>query len=83
MAKLCRYAMPSVFMTANRATSDAFPTRHWLSRHPCRSLGGHAHRCIIFTPDNGQTRWHPYMVYKELHLRKKRRIQHTQYPQIS
>ncbi|RYC42640.1 hypothetical protein CTN06_12785 [Pectobacterium zantedeschiae] len=46
-AKLCRCAMPSVFMTANRATSDAFPTRHWLSRHPCRSLGGHAYRCII------------------------------------
>ncbi|MFP9433994.1 hypothetical protein AB6D41_06470, partial [Pectobacterium brasiliense] len=46
-AKLCRYAMPSVAMTARRAASDAFPTRHWLSRHPCRSLGGHAHRCII------------------------------------
>ncbi|WP_349855082.1 hypothetical protein [Pectobacterium aroidearum] len=34
LAKLCRYAVPSVFMTANRAASDAFPTRHWLSRRP-------------------------------------------------
>ncbi|MCL6360405.1 hypothetical protein EXT49_10225 [Pectobacterium polaris] len=64
MAKLCRYAMPSVFMTANRATSDAFQTRHWLSRHPCRSLGGHAHRCIIFTPDNSQSCWHPTLCIR-------------------
>ncbi|MCA5928706.1 hypothetical protein LES60_18810 [Pectobacterium brasiliense] len=33
-AKLCRFAVPSVFMTVNRAASDAFPTRHWLSRRP-------------------------------------------------
>ncbi|RJL51934.1 hypothetical protein D5071_08985 [Pectobacterium carotovorum] len=53
-AKLCRCAMPSVFMSTIRAASDAFPTRHWLSRHPCRSLDAHAHRCIIFTPNNTQ-----------------------------
>nr|WP_240642603.1 hypothetical protein [Pectobacterium versatile] len=33
-AKLCRCAVPSAFVTANRAASDAFPTRHWLSRRP-------------------------------------------------
>ncbi|GKX41354.1 hypothetical protein SOASR015_03880 [Pectobacterium carotovorum subsp. carotovorum] len=27
-------AVPSVFLTASRAASDAFPTRHWLSRRP-------------------------------------------------
>jgi hypothetical protein len=54
-AKLCRCAVPSVFMSKTRATSDAFPTRHWLSRHPCRSLGAHAHRCIISTPYNSKT----------------------------
>ncbi|CAG76654.1 hypothetical protein ECA3755 [Pectobacterium atrosepticum SCRI1043] len=40
--------MPSVLMTAFRAASDAFPTRHWLSRHPCRSLGVHVLLSIIF-----------------------------------
>ncbi|MCL6358737.1 hypothetical protein EXT49_01555 [Pectobacterium polaris] len=55
LAKLCRYAVPSVNMTANRAASDAFPTRHWLSRHPCCSLGGHIRRCIIFTPCESKT----------------------------
>ncbi|MEQ9902096.1 hypothetical protein ABRP59_21055, partial [Pectobacterium punjabense] len=70
--KLCRYAVPSVFMTANRAASDAF-TRPINGARPsgqhkccsktpltflsdaalafatsCRSLGGQAHRCIIF-----------------------------------
>ncbi|MFP9527852.1 hypothetical protein [Pectobacterium brasiliense] len=43
LAKLCRYAVPSVFMTANRAASDAFPTRHWLSRRPV------AHSAVKFT----------------------------------
>ncbi|MCL6373970.1 hypothetical protein EXT64_13790 [Pectobacterium atrosepticum] len=52
LAKLCRYAVPSAFMTTFRADCDALPARHSLSRRPCRSLGGHAHRCIIFTPDN-------------------------------
>ncbi|RJL47554.1 hypothetical protein D5078_05660 [Pectobacterium carotovorum] len=39
LAKLCRYAVPSVCMTADRAASAAMS---------CRSLGGQAHRCIIF-----------------------------------
>ncbi|RJL23503.1 hypothetical protein D5074_10360 [Pectobacterium polaris] len=50
-AKSCRYAVPSALMITLRAASDAFQTRHWLSRRPCRSLGAHDHRCIIFTPD--------------------------------
>ncbi|QDX96693.1 hypothetical protein EGD00_05510 [Pectobacterium carotovorum subsp. carotovorum] len=61
-AKSCRYAVPSVCMTPFRAASDAFPTRHWLSRHPCRSLGVHVHRCIIFTPDNGKILDAPYYL---------------------
>ncbi|TAI87465.1 hypothetical protein EG333_10235 [Pectobacterium versatile] len=52
LAKLCRYAVPSAFMTTFRADGDALPARHRLSRRPCRSLGAHSHRCIIFTPDN-------------------------------
>ncbi|PWC16482.1 hypothetical protein DDT56_09605 [Brenneria corticis] len=47
-AKSRRYAMPSAFVTAGRAAIDALPARHWLSRRPCRSPGGHAHLSAIF-----------------------------------
>ncbi|MCL6379246.1 hypothetical protein EXT57_18020 [Pectobacterium brasiliense] len=64
LAKLCRYAVPSTFMTTFRADCDALPARHSLSRRPCRSLGGHAHRCIIFTPDNVNLRNNLHIMYK-------------------
>ncbi|MEI7223048.1 hypothetical protein WCU94_17885, partial [Pectobacterium carotovorum] len=32
--ELCRCAVPSAFVAAIRAASDAFPTRHCLSRRP-------------------------------------------------
>ncbi|TAI82018.1 hypothetical protein EG333_19390 [Pectobacterium versatile] len=44
--------MPSTFMPAVRTTSDAFPTRRWLSRHPCRSSGGHVRLCVILYARN-------------------------------
>ncbi|MEH0874315.1 hypothetical protein QM999_06185 [Pectobacterium cacticida] len=34
----------------------------------CRSLGGQAHRCIIFTPDNGKILDAPYICDEETAL---------------
>ncbi|MZG51824.1 hypothetical protein F6X66_18225 [Dickeya solani] len=51
-AKLCRFAVPSAFAFAVRAARDAFPTRHELSRHPCRSPGEVAHLSTVLTPEN-------------------------------
>ncbi|MBN3168784.1 hypothetical protein H5A22_05640 [Pectobacterium brasiliense] len=48
--ELRRCAVPSALVSACRAAGDAFPTRHQLSRHPCRSLGGNDHLSAIFTP---------------------------------
>ncbi|MBG6246103.1 hypothetical protein CS369_17435 [Candidatus Symbiopectobacterium sp. 'North America'] len=42
-----RYAVPSAFVSADRAVPDAFQTRRELSPHPCGSSGGHARLSVI------------------------------------